>query len=423
MLVRAKRESLSQRFKGCAVLDQKLNPAEGVEARRPAPASDIEVTVVMPCLNEADTVATCVRKAVHALEAKGIAGEVVVADNGSTDGSQSLAEKEGARVVPVGERGYGNALMGGIAAARGRYVIMGDADDSYDFGEIPRFVDNLRQGHDLVQGCRLPRGGGRVMPGAMPWSHRWVGNPILSMLVRVFFRTGFNDAYCGLRGFSKAFYDRLNLRCTGMEFAIEMLVKTSLARARVSEVPITLHPDGRISHPPHLRTIRDGWRTLRFLLMYCPRWLFFLPGVLLFLLGLVGYAVALPRLVIFGVRFDAHTLLVASLAMLLGYQSVLFALFTKTFAVSEGLLPSDPRLEKFFHRVTLEGGLVVAVVLMVGGLVLIGGAFEQWRRAHFGDLDYASTMRWVVPGVTATALGFETILSSFFVSILRLRRR
>jgi glycosyltransferase involved in cell wall biosynthesis len=405
------------------VMERQLSPTIAAEPRADVQSGDVEVSIVMPCLNEADTVATCVRKARQALDTHAICGEVIVADNGSTDASRTLAENEGARVVPVAERGYGSALMGGIAAARGRYVIMGDADDSYDFGEIPRFVDKLRQGQDLVQGCRLPRGGGRVLPGAMPWSHRWIGNPLFSLLVRVFFRSRINDAYCGLRGFSKSLYERLNLRCTGMEFAIEMLVKASLACAKMSEVPITLHPDGRVSHPPHLRTIRDGWRTLRFLLMYCPRWLFFLPGVVLFLLGVVGYAVALPGLRISGVHFDAHTLLVASLAILLGYQSVLFALFTKTFAVSEGLLPSDPRLESFFHRVTLEGGLVVAALLMGLGLVLIGGAWNQWRLAEFGDLNYAATMRWVVPGVTATALGFETILSSFFVSILRLRRR
>jgi hypothetical protein len=405
------------------MIDRQTSATIEVEPSAAASSGEVEVSIVMPCLNEADTVATCVRKARQALQAHTIAGEIIVADNGSTDNSRTLAANEGARVVPVSERGYGNALMGGIAAARGRYVIMGDADDSYDFGEVPRFVDKLRQGHDLVQGCRLPRGGGRVLPGAMPWSHRWIGNPLFSLLVRVFFRSRINDAYCGLRGFSKSFYDRLNLRCTGMEFAIEMLVKASLDCAKMSEVPITLHPDGRVTHPPHLRTIRDGWRTLRFLLMYCPRWLFFLPGVVLCLLGVVGYAVALPGLSISGVHFDAHTLLVASLAILVGYQSVLFALFTKTFAVSEGLLPSDPRLETFYRRVTLEGGLIAAVILIGVGLALIGGAVNQWRLAHFGNLDYAATMRWVVPGVTATALGFETVLSSFFVSILRLRRR
>ncbi len=408
------------------MLDHSLAPATDAapapEAERPAAAA-VEVSVVMPCLDEADTVAVCVRKARQALQAHGLGGEVIVADNGSTDGSRALAERAGARVVPVAARGYGNALMGGIAAARGRYVIMGDADDSYDFGEVPRFVDKLRQGYDLVQGCRLPAGGGRVLPGAMPWSHRWVGNPLFSRLVRTFFRSPLHDAYCGLRGFSKVFYETLDLRCTGMEFAIEMLVKASLQGGKTAEVPVTLHPDGRVSHPPHLRTFRDGWRTLRFLLMYSPRWLFLLPGALLMLLGALGYAVALPGFRVGGVHFDAHTLLVASLAVLLGYQSVLFALFTKTFAVSEGLLPKDPRLETFFRRVTLEGGLVAAVALMATGLALIAGAANAWRLQGFGDLDYAATMRWVIPGVTATALGFETILASFFVSILRLARR
>jgi glycosyltransferase involved in cell wall biosynthesis len=377
----------------------------------------------MPCLDEADTVAACVRKARQALREHAITGEVIVADNGSTDGSPALARDAGARVVPVRERGYGNALMGGIAAARGRYVIMGDADDSYDFGEIPRFVEKLRQGNELVQGCRLPAGGGRIVPGAMPWSHRWIGNPLFSLLVRAFFHAPLHDAYCGLRGFSREFYDRLNLRCTGMEFAIEMLVKAALLRSSTAEVPITLHPDGRVSHAPHLRTYRDGWRTLRFLLLYSPRWLFLLPGLLLILLGVVGYAMALPGVRIGRVHVDAHTLLVASLAILLGYQSVLFALFAKTFAASEGLLPPDPRLEAFFRRVTLEGGLVAAAALMAGGLALIAGAANEWRLRGFGDLDYAATMRWVIPGVTATALGFETMLASFFVSVLRMARR
>jgi glycosyltransferase involved in cell wall biosynthesis len=386
-------------------------------------AKIVELSVVMPCLDEADTVETCVRKAQAAMQKHAIRGEVIVADNGSSDGSREIAERAGARVLPVPQRGYGNALLAGIAAANGRYVIMGDADDSYDFGEIPRFLDKLREGHDVVQGCRLPSGGGRVLPGAMPWSHRWIGNPFLSLLVRTFFRAKLHDAYCGLRGFSKDFYGRLNLRCTGMEFAIEMLVKATLLGARIAEVPITLHPDGRVSHPPHLRTYRDGWRTLRFLLMYSPRWLFLLPGLLLIALGMLGYGVALPGLRLRGIHFDAHTLLVASLSVLLGYQSVLFALFTKTFAVSEGLLPPDPRLETLYRGVTLERGLVAAAVLMLGGIALIAGAVNQWREASFGDLEYAATMRWVIPGVTATALGFQTILAGFFVSILRMARR
>ncbi len=386
-------------------------------------ATAVEVTVVMPCLDEADTVGACVRKAQAALKAHGINGEIVVADNGSRDNSRELAERAGARVVPVAARGYGNALMGGIAAARGRFVVMGDADDSYDFGEVPRFVEKLRQGNDLVMGCRLPAGGGRVLPGAMPWSHRWIGNPFFSVLVRAFFRAPLHDVNCGMRGFSKALYERLDLRCTGMEFAVEMLVKATLFGGKMAEVPITLHPDGRVSHPPHLRTYRDGWRTLRFLLMYSPRWLFLLPGLLLILLGIVGYTVALPGARIGGVHFDVHTLLVASLAVLLGYQSVLFALFTKSFAGSEGLLPKDPRLETFFRRVTLERGLIAAAAFTLFGLVLIGVAVDEWRQVDFGNLDYEVMMRRVIPGVTATAIGFQTILASFFVSILRMARR
>ena len=244
--------------------------------------SAIEVSVVMPCLNEADTLETCITKAQRALRENDIVGEIIVADNGSTDGSQSLGIRAGARVVHVEAKGYGNALMGGIAAARGRFVIMGDADDSYDFLEIPRLVEKLRQGYDLVQGCRLPSGGGKIMTGAMPFLHRWWGNPMFSAMARYWFGAeSIHDVYCGLRGFTKDFYNRLNQRCTGMEFATEMIIKASLFREKICEVPITLHADGRTSHAPHLKTFRDGWRTLRFFLMYCPRWLFVVPGALL----------------------------------------------------------------------------------------------------------------------------------------------
>jgi glycosyltransferase involved in cell wall biosynthesis len=382
-----------------------------------------EVSVVMPCLNEADTLEACIAKAQRALREHGIAGEVIVADNGSTDGSPDLAARLGARVVHVAKKGYGNALMGGIAATRGKYVVMGDADDSYDFGELPRFVDKLRQGFDLVQGCRLPSGGGRVLPGAMPFLHRWWGNPMFSAMARSMFHAPVHDIYCGMRGFSRALYDRLDLRCTGMEFAVEMIIKSSLHGEKIAEAPVTLHPDGRRSHAPHLKTFRDGWRTLRFLLMYSPRWLFFLPGLLLVFLGLVGYGLAMPGLRIFGLGFDAHTLLFASLAILLGYQSILFAVFTKTFAVSEGLLPEDPRLERFFRAATLERGLVAGAAALVVGVALLLASVNQWREVNFGVLDYPTTMRWVIPGVTLTALGFQTILSSFFASILRMRRR
>lgn len=401
-------------------LETDLGIAEGRVSKEEAP---VEVTIVMPCLNEAETLGICIEKAKRALSANSISGEVVVADNGSTDGSQGIATRMGARVVNVAAKGYGNALMGGIDSAQGKYIIMGDADDSYDFLEIPKYVEKLRQGYDLVQGCRLPSGGGRVMPGAMPFLHRWWGNPMFSLMARWWFYAPIHDVYCGLRGFTKILYNRLNLRCTGMEFATEMIIKASLYSEKMTEVPITLHPDGRTLHPPHLKTYRDGWRTLRFFLIYSPRWLFYLPGVFLIVLGLAGYAIAMPGVKIGGVTFDAHTLLFASLAILCGYQSVLFAIFSKTFAISEGLLPENPRMTRFFQVVTLERGLMLAASTLLVGLLLLLVAVNTWRLAGFGSLDYAQTMRLVVPGATLTALGFQTILSSFFVSMLGMRRR
>jgi glycosyltransferase involved in cell wall biosynthesis len=383
---------------------------------------ELELSIVMPCLNEADTVGTCVSKAQTALRENGITGEVVVADNGSTDGSIELAEKLGARVVRVPRRGYGNALMDGIAAARGRYVLMGDADDSYDFLESPRFLAKLREGDELVQGCRLPAGGGNIRPGAMPFSHRWIGNPIFSFMARTMFRAPIHDVYCGLRAFSKEFYNRLGLRCEGMEFATEMIIKASLQGGRIGEVPITLHPDGRTAHPPHLRTLRDGWHTLRFFLVFSPRWLFLYPGLTLGASGVLGYAIALPGLRLGPATFDAHTLLFASLAILLGHQAITFAIFAKTYAVHEGLLPLDRLLQTFETSLTLERGLCVGGVAMLAGVTLLAVAVVQWWQQGFGPLDYSHSMRWVIPGFTLTALGFQTVLGSFFLSILGLRK-
>ncbi|HEV8605036.1 MAG TPA: glycosyltransferase family 2 protein [Tepidisphaeraceae bacterium] len=377
----------------------------------------------MPCLNEADTLATCIKKAQRALREANINGEILIADNGSTDDSPQIAHNLGARVIHVEEKGYGNALMGGIAAARGAYVIMGDADDSYDFLDIAKFVHKLREGFELVQGCRLPSGGGTVMPGAMPFLHRWWGNPMFSLFARWWFGAPVNDVYCGLRGFRKDFYQRLDQRCTGMEFATEMIIKSSLYQAKIAEVPISLHPDGRKAHAPHLKTFRDGWRTLRFFLMYSPRWLFLRPGLLLIFLGIIGYCLALPGVTIHKMTLDAHSLLFASLAILCGYQSVLFAVFTKAFAISEGLMPPDSRMNKLFELVNLERGLIFGVVTLIAGIALLAAAVNQWRMAHFGHLDYSHTMRWVIPGATLTAVGFQTILASFFVSILGMRRK
>jgi glycosyltransferase involved in cell wall biosynthesis len=382
-----------------------------------------EISIVMPCLNEAETIGICIEKARQFLHKSQIEGEIIVADNGSTDGSQEIASLMGARVVNVERKGYGSALMGGISAARGRYIIMGDADDSYDFLDLMKYVEKLREGFDLVQGCRLPWGGGTVKPGAMPFLHRWWGNPMFTIMARRWFGAPINDVYCGMRGFSKDLFQRLNLRCTGMEFATEMIIKSSLYGERIAEVPITLHRDGRTAHPPHLNTYRDGWRTLRFFLIYSPRWLFYLPGMFLIVLGLIGYAIAMPGMTFGGVTFDAHTLLFASLAMLCGYQSVLFAIFSKTFAISEGLLPENPRMTRFFQLVNLERGLLIAAGALVLGLALLLAAVNMWRETGYGSLNYAKTMRLVVPGATLTALGFQTMLSSFFVSILGMRRR
>ena len=382
-----------------------------------------EVSVTIPCLNEADTLATCIEKAQQSLAEHHIVGEIIVADNGSTDGSPEIAARLGAVVVPVQAQGYGSALMGGIAAARGQFVIMGDADDSYDFREIPRFVEKLRQGFDLVQGCRLPAGGGRIMPGAMPFLHQWLGNPLLSLIARRLFGAPVNDVYCGMRGFSKALYGRLDQRCTGMEFAAEMIVKASLFGERIVEVPITLHKDGRKAHLPHLKTFRDGWRTIRFFLMCSPRWLFLLPGTLLIVLGLAGYAITIPGVTIRGIDFDAHTMLVASLAILCGYQAILFAIFAKTFAITTGLLPPDPRMNRFFDLINLEKGLIAGSATLAIGLLLLAASVNQWRHAGFGPLDYARTMRSVIPGATLTLLGFQTVLSSFLVSIFGMHRR
>jgi glycosyltransferase involved in cell wall biosynthesis len=382
----------------------------------------VEVSIVMPCLNEADTLAACIQTAQRALRDSATTGEVIVADNGSTDGSPDIARALGARVVHVTARGYGSALMGGIEAARGRYVIMGDADESYDFGEARKFIERLRSGYALVQGCRLPSGGGTVLPNAMPPLHRWFGNPLLSFLARYWFKTPVRDVYCGMRGFTVEMYRRLGMRCTGMEFATEMILKASLHRERVADVPITLHPDGRKAHPPHLRTFRDGWRTLRLFLLFSPRWLFLIPGILLVLLGAAGYVIALPGLTIGGITFDVHTLLFASLALLAGQQAISFALFTKSFAIGEGLLPMDPRTTRFFQLATLERGLMLGGAAVVVGLALLATTAVQWWEVGFGPLDYAQTMRWAIPGATLTALGVQTVLASFFTSVLGMRR-
>ena len=387
----------------------------------PVPARrNVELSVVMPCLNEAETLESCIRKAQSALQTAGITGEIIVADNGSTDGSQKIAERLGAKVVHVEARGYGNALRGGIAAASGNYVIMGDADGSYDFGHIPRFVEQLRDGAELVMGNRF-RGG--ILPGAMPPLHQYFGNPALTRLGRLFFGGPCGDIYCGLRGFRKDAYERMKLRTTGMEFATEMVVKGTLLKMNVQEVPTTLSPDGR-SRPPHLRTWRDGWRTLRFFLLYSPRWLFLYPGAALMLVGLLLGVWLLPSPRAVGsVILDVHTMVYAAAFVLLGFQAIAFAVFTKVFAISEGLLPPDPTLDKLFKYLTLEVGLAVGALLTLAGLITSIYAVSAWGTSHFGPLDYSHTMRLVIPASLLLTLGAQTIFGSFFMSVLGLRRQ
>jgi glycosyltransferase involved in cell wall biosynthesis len=380
----------------------------------------VEISVVMPCLNEAETLGACIEKAQRALRESEIAGEVIVADNGSSDGSVEIAERLGARVVKVEARGYGNALMGGIAVAAGKYILMGDADDSYDFGHIPRFVEELRGGAELVMGNRF-RGG--ILKDAMPPLHRYFGNPALSWLGRLFFRSQVGDFYCGIRAFRKEAYEKMGLRTTGMEFATEMVVKATLFHMKVAEVPTTLSPDGR-SRPPHLRTWRDGWRTLRFFLLYSPRWLFLYPGLALMLLGgLLGLWLLPGTRVVGSVSFDVHTMIYAAVFVLLGFQAVAFALFTKLFAISGGLLPPDPTLDRLFQYITLEVGLAGGAGLTIAGLAASAYAVGAWGSKHFGALDYSHTMRLVIPAALLLTLGTQTIFASFFMSVLGLRRR
>ncbi|MEO5717224.1 MAG: glycosyltransferase family 2 protein [Chthoniobacterales bacterium] len=386
-----------------------------------SPSHDpMELTILMPCLNEAETLEVCIAKARRFLHEHDVRGEVVIADNGSTDGSQAIAERAGARVVPVAARGYGSALSAGMQAAQGRYVVMGDADDSYDFTALQPFLEKLRQGSELVMGNRFLGG---IKPGAMPNLHRYLGNPVLTSIGRLFFRSSAGDFHCGLRGFNRAAILDLDLRTTGMEFASEMVVKATLHRLTIAEVPATLSPDGR-SRPPHLRSWRDGWRHLRFLMLFSPRWLFLYPGICFFIFGLLvmTWLIMGPR-VIANVTFDVHTLLYAALAASIGFQSIIFALFTKVFAISEKLLPEDPRLNKLFQYVTLESGLVCGILMVGGGLAASIYAVLFWRARSFGPLNPSDTLRMIIPAILLIQLGVQTILSSFFLSVLGLRRR
>jgi glycosyltransferase involved in cell wall biosynthesis len=369
----------------------------------------------MPCLNEAETLARCVQKAQDALRASGIKGEVIIADNGSTDGSQQIAESMGARVVTVHEKGYGSALKGGINAAQGTYILMGDADDSYDFGQLDRFVTELDSGADLVMGNRFQGG---IAPGAMPLLHRYLGNPVLSKIGRVLFNSKIGDFHCGLRAFRKEAFDSLHLQSPGMEFASEMVVRAALLGFRVSEVPTTLAKDGR-SRPPHLRTWRDGWRHLRFLLLYSPKWLFLFPGAALMLLGsIVFFSLLGGPMKISGITFDVNTMMYGAAAVLVGFQAVVFAMFAKILGVTQGLLPQNKTLDSLFQWINLEVGVAVGVVLTLVGLAVSAGAVLSWKHTGFGPLEVTHTVRTVSLGILFLTLGVEVFFSSFFFSVI-----
>jgi glycosyltransferase involved in cell wall biosynthesis len=381
---------------------------------------EIELSVVMPCLNEAESLAACIEMAKRGLAEAGAAGEIVVADNGSDDGSQEIAREHGARVVDVEEKGYGSALMGGFRAARGEYIVMGDADASYDFGNLKPFLERLRAGDDLVMGNRFEGG---IEPGAMPFLNRYLGNPVLSFIGRLLFSSDIGDFHCGLRAFRRDLLPKLDLRSDGMEFASEMVVKASLEGVAISEVPTTLSPALR-TRKPHLRPWRDGWRHLRFLLLFSPRWLFLYPGAASMLIGLAAMIALLPgSFAVFGASFDVHTMIYASVLIVVGYQAIVFAVLARVYATIEGFLPPHDWLSRQVQRISLEAGILAGLALILTGVVLTVIALAIWGDAGFSNLNYRDTLRLVIPASTALIVGVETVLSSFFVSILTIEHR
>lgn len=377
----------------------------------------------MPCLNEAETLEKCIRKALAGIEKEKVRGEIIVADNGSVDGSIEIAARLGARVVHVKEKGYGSALRGGIEGARGKWIIMGDSDDSYDFSEIGGFIRELRNGAEMVMGCRLPQGGGTIHPGAMPWKNRWIGNPSLSFIGRLFFGCPVTDFHCGLRAFTKTAYQTIDPRTTGMEFASELVIKGTLRKMRITEVPISLHKDGR-SRPPHLKPWRDGWRHLRFMLLFSPRWLFFWPGLCLMLFGsLMGIPLAIHPIHLGSIVLDTNTLLIAGLMVATGLQVLYFGAFVRRYATAHGLLPETRSLRLLLSIFSLERGIIAGAILLAGSLAFLLMAFLKWKGAGFGGLSYPESLRLVIPTVILGLMGVQTVFSSFLLSILDLKHR
>lgn len=379
----------------------------------------MELTILMPCLNEAETIQQCINKGNKFLKDNHIDGEVLIGDNGSTDGSQEMAIHLGARVVDIPQKGYGSALIGGIHAAKGKYIIMGDSDDSYDFSRLEGYVEKLRQGYDLVMGNRFKGG---IMKGAMPFLHKYLGNPVLSFIGRLFFGSKIGDFHCGLRGFSKEAAMKMDLRCTGMEFASEMVVKATLLKMKIAEVPTILYPDGR-SRPPHLRTWRDGWRHLRFLLMYSPNWLFLYPGLFLFLFGLIStVTLSFSSIAIGNIGFDVHTMVYTVSILLIGFQSISFFMFSKIYAIQQGFLPVSSNLNSINKFINLEIGLIIGFIILFMGIGLSFYTLNVWNKEHFGSLDNKLILKQVILASGALILGFQIILYSFFYSILGLKK-
>lgn len=375
-------------------------------------------SIVIPCLNEAETLETCIRKALSTLDKMGVSGEIIVADNGSTDQSVQIAQKSGACVVHVPQKGYGNALFYGITASKGKYILMGDADDSYDFLEIDKFYNKIKEGYDVVMGCRLPWGGGTVKKGAMPWLHRYLGNPAITLIGKFLFNSKMNDFYCGMRIFTREAFETMNMQSSDMVFATEMVLKASLWKMNVTEVPITLHPDGR-SGKPHLKTWQDGWKTLKFLLMMCPRWLFQIPGIALMLVGTIAaLLVAVEPLNIGSVVFDVNSYLVAVLCIIIGYQSWLFSRFARKFSIKNGLYPSSAKNVDW----KIDKLILLSLIAMAGGTMLILSQFLNWAALDFGPLKETDPMRKIIPGVLSIILGVQTLLGSLFMGVLDLQK-
>lgn len=376
----------------------------------------IELTILMPCLNEAATIGICIGKAKKFLSENQLSGEVLVADNGSTDGSVEKAISAGARVVHASEKGYGGALRAGIADAKGSYIIMGDADDSYDFYALKPFMEKLRKGFDLVMGNRFKGG---IQKGAMPFLHRYLGNPVLSFVGRLFFNSPVKDFHCGLRGFNKDKISKLELVTTGMEFASEMVVKATIMNLKMTEVPVVLHPDGR-NRTPHLNTWRDGWRHLVFLLMYSPRWLFFYPSVFIFFLSLCGLFILLTGTQkVFNLNLDIHTLTFAGSMVVISYQLFMLAVFVRIYSLNQGFYPANKKHLIWFKYFTLERGIAAGLLMLTGGIVLFAMLIVYWANLGFGEIeDVSYTFRLLIPSLTLISLGITTVFSSFFLRIL-----